>query len=154
MFRPIKPATHAVNARGRGLRVSLGELIQREPVTVTTLDSIARGMQAMADAKVGSVIVIAPDGRQPMGIVTLQDVLRRVALPRTDIGQAITTVMTPDPVTMKHGTTAHQASLLMAERKLHHLLVTADDGGLLGVVTRDDIYELLCLTCAALRNAK
>jgi CBS domain-containing protein len=152
MFRPLKPSSKALAAGRRGLQLTLGELIQRPPVTVTTLDSIARGMQAMADARVGSVVVVAPDSGRPVGIVTLQDVLCRVALPRADIGQAITVVMTPDPVTLKRDATARQASLLMAERHLRHLLITDDLGRLSGIISKNDIFDLLCATCSAVRR--
>ncbi len=154
MFRPIKPASDALIPGRRGLKIKVGDLIQRKPVTVTAMDSIARGMQAMSDEQVGSVIVLAPDKCHPLGIVTLQDILCRVALPRADIGQAISAIMTPNPVTVPKHSSAMQASLLMAERKLRHLLVINEQGCLEGVISKNDIYDLLCQTCSALTRAK
>ncbi len=154
MLRPIQPSQASFQPGRHGLKIKVGELIRRAPVAVTAVDTIARGMQAMADEHVGSVIVLTPDKRHPIGIVTLQDILCRVALPRVDIGQAISVVMTPDPVTVAKDTTALQASLLMAQRNLRHLLVTDEQACLVGVISKNDLYDLLCLTCSAVTKAK
>jgi CBS domain-containing protein len=53
-------------------------------------------------------------------------------------------LMTPDPVMIDPAETLRSAARLMTERHLHCLLVPADPGRCVGVITSKDIIQVLC----------
>ena len=62
---------------------------------------LEQALETMEDNRIGSIIVAGAD-RVPLGIFTLQDLLRRVALKSCDLEQPISQVMTTEPVTLNH----------------------------------------------------
>ena len=133
--QPAKGDLHAMYS-------PLGSLIRRQPVTVP-LDATVRQAIAVMDAKrIGSVIIADGEGRLPLGIFTLRDLLHRVALPGCTLDLPIAAVMTAGVITVKPQTTAYQAALIMGRRGLRHLLVVDDGGGLIGIVSQNDLFAL------------
>ena len=123
-------------AMGRSLR----SLISRPPVTCAPDTPIGEALRAMQQARIGSIIVTAPDGA-PAGILTRYDVLDRVALSRRGLDEPIATVMTAAPRTMPAEATAYDAALLIAQHGIRHVPVM-DGSALLGVVTERDLFAL------------
>lgn len=154
--RTPHPTVRIGSAEGTrlGTGISIGQLIKRAPVVVRPDVSIEAALNLMATRKVGSVVVIDEPRGAPVGILTLQDVLLRIALPRTDISRPVAGVMSSHVVCAPESVSAHQAALLMARNNLRHLPVVGADGGLLGMVSRNDLYDLLCNSCVAIRKAR
>lgn len=154
--RPPKPTIRISKSESAklGTGISVHEMLGREPITVPVTASIEQSLAVMAEKKIGSVIILSEAGRIPLGIVTLQDVLTRIALPRTDIAQPVSSVMSPNPICVEASLSVHKAALQMARNKLRHLLVTDAQGALIGIISRNDIYDLLCSSCIAIRSAK
>lgn len=120
----------------------LGSLIRRRPVTVPLDASVRHAIEIMDRMRIGSVIVADAEGKLPLGIFTLRDLLHRVTLPGCDLDQPIAAVMTGGVITAKPQTTAYQAALVMARRGLHHLLVVDEEGSLIGIVSQNDLFAL------------
>lgn len=129
----------------------VGEIVRLVTIAVSPNTSIAEALSLMAANRVGSIVVMTHD-RIPVGIMTLQDVLLRVALPQTNQGLPISTIMTVAPVCIPALATIHRAALHMAKANLRHLLVTHEDGTLAGVISKNDIYTLLCSACVTART--
>jgi CBS domain-containing protein len=55
---------------------------------------------------------------------------------------AVADVMTPDPITIEGSRTAHDAQLVMVERNIHHLPIVNEDGRMIGVIHRNDLYKV------------
>ncbi len=120
----------------------LSSIMRRTPVTVPPEASIGQALTAMEQNRIGSVIVADADSRLPVGIFTLQDLLRRVALKSCDLEQPISAVMTTDLITLRPQATAYQAALSMARRGLRHLLVVDQERRLVGIVSQNDLFAL------------
>jgi CBS domain-containing protein len=120
----------------------LGSLIRRQPVTVPLDATVRQAIRIMDEKRIGSIIVADGGGRLPLGIFTLRDLLHRVALPGCTLDLPIASVMTAGVITVKPQTTAYQAALIMGRRGLRHLLVVDDAGGLLGIVSQNDLFAL------------
>jgi len=120
----------------------LSAIMRRAPVTVPPEASIGQALKAMEQNRIGSVIVADAESRLPVGIFTLQDLLRRVALKSCDLEQPISAVMTTDLVTLRPQSTAYQAALSMARRGLRHLLVVDQERRLVGIVSQNDLFAL------------
>ncbi len=71
----------------------LSAIVRRAPVTVGPEASVREALETMERERVGSVIVTRPEDGAPLGIFTLHDLLRRVALAGNDLAQPVIEVM-------------------------------------------------------------
>lgn len=120
----------------------LSQLALREPVTVALDTPLREALAIMDRMRIGSVIVVEPQARIPLGIFTLRDLLHRVTLPQVSLDDPIASVMTGGVITVKPHTTAYEASLVMARLGLHHLLVADEGGRLVSIVSQNDLFAL------------
>jgi CBS domain-containing protein len=121
---------------------SLSTIIRRKPVTVPPTATVLETLEAMDQGRIGSMIVANPETGVALGIFTLRDLVRRVALKDCDLEQPIAQVMTRRLVTLKPHDSAHHAALTMARHGMHHVLVVDDEGRLAGVVSQSDLFSL------------
>ncbi len=120
----------------------LSRILRRKPITVAPTTSIRDTLVVMDQSRIGSMIVADQDSGVPVGIFTLNDLLRRVALKEYDLNQPVSSVMTARLITLQPHDTAHQAALTMARHGTHHVLVVDEGQRLLGVVSQTDLFTL------------
>ncbi|MDF1505380.1 CBS domain-containing protein [Roseisolibacter sp. H3M3-2] len=124
---------------------SVRELLVRKHgdlVTVTGGTTVLDASTLMVGRGIGGVLVVE-DGVL-VGIFTERDVLRRVvAVQRDPATTAVREVMTSPVLTVAPETPLEDCRVLMSERRIRHLPVTAD-GALVGVVSSGDVlaYEV------------
>jgi CBS domain-containing protein len=112
--------------------------IMTESVVTARPDTAVREVAAMMrDRNVGSVVIVDDSGR-PVGVVTDRDltvdVLAEAGDPDTPAGDYATAPV----VTGESGMELEEAAALMVSHRIRRLPVL-DDGGLVGIVTLDDI---------------
>lgn len=120
----------------------LSSIIRRETITVPPEMSVRDALHTMDRHRIGAIVVAHPQERVPIGIFTLQDLLRRIALQNGNLEQPIENVMTRQLVSLKPQSTAYQAALMMARSNVRHMLVIDDDGRLTGIVSQNDLFAL------------
>ncbi|MHB1214045.1 MAG: DUF294 nucleotidyltransferase-like domain-containing protein [Thiobacillus sp.] len=135
----IQAGYSRASAEQQSMSSSLSSIIRREPVTCAPDSSIRQALQMMEDHGVGAMVAV--EGDIPQGILTLHDVLSRVALAETDLGQPVIGVMSTQLTTLPPHAPAHQAALAMAKQGIRHVLVT-DSGRLTGVISEKDLFSL------------
>jgi len=118
----------------------LSAVARRSPVTCRPSDSIESVLRTMSAESLGSLIVTG-DGREPVGIFTLHDLLSRVALPRKNLESPISSVMSPVRVTLPSTATAYDAALEMVRQGVRHVIVV-DQGNVTGIVSEKDLFDL------------
>ena len=121
---------------------TLADIVGRPPVVVSDSASLRSALHLMDKERVGSVVVVEGADR-PIGIVTLQDVLHRVALPGADLDWPITEVMSRDIQSLPVDATVYDASLLMSRHRFRHLPIVDGQGRLVGVVSRNQLNDPL-----------
>jgi CBS domain-containing protein len=125
------------------LHSQLAAMIHRKPVTVTPDSTLRDAVQAMAEHRIGSIIVVEPESGRPIGIFTLRDLLHKVAAKSCDLEQMVMSVMSGSNLLMLNWrSTIYQAALIMARNGVHHVIVVDAAGKLVGIVSQEDIYEL------------
>jgi len=120
----------------------LSAIVRRDAATVPLDATVRQTLEAMEGRRVGSVVVADGSGRVPLGIFTLQDLVRRVTLPGGDLEDPVATVMTSGLITLGPQASAHQAALTMARNGVRQVVVVDVDGLLVGVVTQEDLFGL------------
>ena len=122
--------------------VALRHLVRSVPLTVGPSTSVRDTLLLLDRTHGDAVVVVDEQSRVPLGIITLHDVLRRVAIEAGDLQAPIAAVMTGGLITVPADSTAHQASVVMVRRGVHHLVLIEADGSYFNVVSQSDLYTL------------
>jgi len=133
-------ATVAVLDGGKSMPIE--DLARSDVVTAESNTSATDLAVLMDDEDVGSVVIT--DGKTPQGIVTDRDLTVSVLAEGTDPDEiSAGDVMSADPTTVKRDAGFYRATELMAQHGIRRLPVCDADDQLVGIITVDDLNELL-----------
>jgi CBS domain-containing protein len=116
--------------------VNVGRLMSAPPVTVTPDVSLAEATRRMAEAAVGSLLVVEDGALR--GIVTDRDLALRGLGEGLPLGSRVDAVMSPRVVTLDAGDELHAAYRAFRRTGVRRLPVL-DGGRPVGVLTLDDL---------------
>ncbi|WP_291479909.1 putative nucleotidyltransferase substrate binding domain-containing protein [Corynebacterium sp.] len=160
----------SVRSGSDALRTRVGDLVDRDPVSVHCEATVREAAQLMSengisclpvisdtadgaddtdDTDGGGVASLLPPvaGNELVGIITDRDLRNRVIAEGVDTDTPVSGVMTRDPFSTTADTTAFEAMLMMSEQGVHHLPVVGglDGGGdgVTGVISASDIMRAL-----------
>jgi CBS domain-containing protein len=129
------------------------EICNREVVIVQPNSTILEAARLMRQHHVGDVVVVGDRGgvRVPVGIVTDRDLVVEIMAPELD-QTAITVgdIMVPELAMVKENTGVFEAIQYMRAKGVRRLPVVDGSGGLVGILTLDDLLELLAEELLAL----
>ncbi len=115
----------------------------RHVYTIGKSATVADAVRQMNEKGIGALLVV--DGRQPIGIFTERDVLRRIV--DADKDPAVVRVshaMTRNLVTITPTHRVEEAMELMTSRRFRHLPVL-EDGEVVGMVSSGDLMRWITL---------
>ena len=118
------------------------EDLARSDVVTASSDASITDLAATMDSEDVGSIVITEEG-SPVGIVTDRDLAVRVLAGQTDRAETATDVMSDDLCTIRSGSGFYQAAELMCEHGVRRLPVCDAGDELVGIITADDLTELL-----------
>lgn len=124
----------------------IGEICNREVVIVQADQPVLEAARLMRQYHAGDVVVVEERGglRVPVGIVTDRDLVVEIMAPGLD--PAVITVgdiMAPELATVMENIGVFEAIQYMRTKGVRRLPVVDDKGGLIGILTLDDLLELL-----------
>ncbi len=117
------------------------DLIKRKVVVIEPDDPVKLAARRMEDKMVGSLVVI--DGDRPVGIITDRDIALRVVGREKSPDTPVREVMTKDPITIREDATFFELTKTFREATVRRLIVVDKDGKLVGLISIDDVMELL-----------
>jgi len=126
--------------------MGLAEICNRSVVMASPKTSVEEVSRLMREHHVGSLVVVEETarGRRPVGIVTDRDVVIEVVA--AGVAPATVTVgeiMGPELVTARESDEPWETIRLMRRRGVRRIPVVGDDGLLVGIVTVDDLLEII-----------
>lgn len=126
--------------------MAVSEICKRETITMRRDNTVLEAAKLMRQHHVGDVLVIEERNgiRIPLGIITDRDLVVEIMAPELD--QLVITVgdiMAPDLATVKESTGVFEAIQYMRGKGVRRLPVVNENGGLVGILTLDDLLELL-----------
>ena len=136
----------------RGFATPLGELLRQAAVVVPESEPLDRALKTMEAHRIGSLPVVDRSAH-PLGIFTRQDVIGRVVLPQRPLATPIASVMSAPAIALPESATAGDAALTMARHGIRHVVVTAADGHVSGVVSERDLFALQRLSVRELASS-
>lgn len=128
----------AVPAGGNLLRLEVGDLLSRDPVTAPADLALQDAAVLMTRERVSSLLVVE-DGRLA-GIVTDRDLRTRCVARGLPVTAPLREVMTERPHTVDRRASAFEALMTMSRLAIHHLPV-ADADGVHGLVSTHDLLR-------------
>jgi len=119
------------------------ETLARSDVVTAQKDTPVQELaSSMDDSHVGSVVITEDD--EPVGIVTDRDLATRVIGDGVDPEETTAgDVMSENPTTIDQTAGFYHVTELMSEHGVRRLPVCNDDDELVGIITSDDLNELL-----------
>ncbi|MBL8393572.1 MAG: CBS domain-containing protein [Candidatus Accumulibacter sp.] len=139
---PASSTESAVSIAPFSPYIALRHLVRGEPLTVGPAATIRETLLLLDRVRADAVVVVDENSRVPLGIITLHDVVRRIAIEACDLQAPVAAVMTSGLITVPADGTAHQASVVMVRRGVRHLVLTEVDGSYFHLVSQTDLHAL------------
>ncbi len=133
--------------------MAIGEFCNREVVFATREMSLPEAAQLMREYHVGDLVVVDEvDGKRvPVGIVTDRDMVIEVIAKSLDLdGFSVGDIMGSQLVSVQEKEGVFETIRLMRAKGIRRIPVVNQEGGLVGIVSADDILDLLAEEMAEL----
>ncbi len=133
--------------------MAIGEFCNREVVFATREMSLPEAAQLMREHHVGDLVVVDEvDGKRvPVGIVTDRDMVIEVIAQSLDFNKfSVGDIMSPQLVSVPEKEGVFETIRLMRAKGVRRIPVVNQDGGLAGIVSADDMLDLLAEEMAEL----
>lgn len=128
--------------------MNIGDLCQRDVVTVRAGDEVVAAARLMRDQHIGFLVVVEPrvtsQAVVPIGVLTDRDIV--VAVIARDVearSLRVEDLMTRGPLLLGESETLENALREMRRRGVRRAPVVGDSGQLVGVVSLDDLLAVL-----------
>lgn len=126
--------------------MSIGEFCNREVVFATREMSLPEAAQLMREYHVGDLVVVDEiDGKRvPVGIVTDRDIVIEVIAKSLDLNEfSVGDIMGPQLLSVQEKEGVLETIRLMRSNGIRRIPVVNQQGGLEGIVSADDMLDLL-----------
>jgi len=124
----------------------IGDICVREVVTATRETTIQQAAQLMRENHVGDLLVVEQQAglRTPIGIVTDRDIVVALVAPGLDPAVlSVGAIMGPDLETVREDEGIFETLNEMRDAGVRRIPVVSDQNALIGIVSTDDILQLL-----------
>ncbi|MFW6199550.1 MAG: CBS domain-containing protein [Gemmatimonadota bacterium] len=121
--------------------MSIGRICSRVVATASPNETGRAIAERMAEHNVGTVVVVQE--QKPVGIVTDRDLAIRVLGAGLNPDTAVDDIMTESVRTLDESTPIEEALTSMKSSGVRRIVVTGEDGALAGIISLDDVLELL-----------
>lgn len=131
----------------------IGEFCNREVVFATREMNLPEAAQLMREYHVGDLVVVDDvDGKRvPVGIVTDRDIVIEVIAKSLDLDEfSVGDIMSPQLISVQETEGVFETIRLMRAKGIRRIPVINQQGGLAGIVSADDILDLLAEEMAEL----
>ena len=145
------PSMRPGSRSSAALRHRSAQLLRQAAIVVSATTPLEQALETMEEQRIGSLPVVDAAGKA-LGIFTRQDVIGRIVLPQRALASPIAEVMSVPPITLPDTLTAGDAALAMAQHGIRHVIVTASDDRVVGVVSERDLFALQRLSVRELAS--
>jgi len=109
-------------------------------ITVRPSATVLEVVGLLKEYNLGAVVV-SPDGREVVGIVTERDIVRRLLEGPDFLSGPVSAIMTSDVLTCTAQDSVRSLMTTMTEQRIRHLPVVDDNGRLTGIVSIGDAVK-------------
>ena len=126
--------------------MSIGELCNRNVVIAHRDESVLEAAKLMRNHHVGDVVIVTNDGDRkiPVGIMTDRDIVIELVAEQVDPATiSLGDAMVGELLTVKEGDELLTAIETMRSKGVRRAPVVGNDGALIGILTLDDVLDVL-----------
>jgi len=126
--------------------MAIGEVCNREVIIVERNTSITEAARLMRQFHVGDLVVVekVADKARPVGIVTDRDIVLEVIAAEVAVNSlTVGDIMTADVATVRESEGVFETLRYMRDQGVRRLPVVDSAAWLIGIITLDDLLELL-----------
>ncbi len=126
--------------------MSVGKVCNRNVVIIDRQSSVQDAVRLMREYHVGDVVVVdEQDGKRvPVGILTDRDIVIELDAPQLKLDEfTVNDVMSWELMTVSEDDELLQAIEMMQTKKVRRAPVVNSEGVLVGILTADDLVELI-----------
>jgi predicted transcriptional regulator len=126
--------------------MTLKTICNREVLIAQKYDTLVEAAKLMREYQVGSIVVVEEQNgvRYPVGLVTDRDLVIEVIAKEVDINSVtLGDVMYRDIILGKENDDVNETIKIMRQKGIRRLPVVDDNGALVGIVTLDDLIDLI-----------
>ncbi|MDP2822240.1 MAG: EAL domain-containing protein [Sulfuritalea sp.] len=116
-------------------------MMTRRILAVAPETTLSEVMGVMSRERVGAVVVM--ESAQPFGVITEHDIVRALSQGGTVQGQTCRELASAPALSVSAAADYREAYHLLSGRNIRHLLVTDQDGSVIGMLTEGDIMRHL-----------
>jgi CBS domain-containing protein len=124
----------------------VSEICTREVIVMQRDETVMEAAKLMRQHHVGAVLVVEDRNgvRVPVGIVTDRDLVVEIMAPELDhMVITVGDIMVQELFTVKDSTGISDAIQYMRSKTVRRLPIVDEHGGLVGILTLDDVLELV-----------
>lgn len=135
--------------------MDLDSICSRDVIGINANASLREAAALMCDEHVGALVVVTGDDPpQVVGLVTDRDLaLEVIGRGETRADVRIGNLAKQPPLAVRDNATLREAVMSMEQGGVRRLLVVDEEGGVVGLVSADDLLEALAEEFAALAHA-
>ncbi len=131
-----------MNVKRKSQAELLGEVINKNVVTIAPTAAISEAAYLMMNEDVGALVVVDRDTR-PVGIITDRDLVVSAMAERVNAEEVtVEEVMTKDPITVDEDSDLFEMLSILSDNSIRRLPVTRG-GRLKGIVSVDDLIVVV-----------
>lgn len=126
--------------------MSVGEICVRDVVVMDKQGSVQEAARLMRDFHVGNIVITEdhPGRRVPVGILTDRDIVIEVLAENVDPASLVVAdIMSYDPLTAREDDEMLDTIRVMRAHGVRRIPVVNRDGGLEGIISVDDLLDLV-----------
>ena len=126
--------------------MAVGEICNREVVITEKSVSVVDAAKLMRSHHVGDLVVVEEKGgrKHPVGIVTDRDIVVEVVAAGVNADALkVGDIMGPEVATVRESEGLFEALRYMRDKGVRRMPVVDREGGLVGILTLDDLLSLL-----------
>lgn len=131
----------------------ISEICTREVIIAEPKETVLQAAKLMRERNVGTVVVVEErdNRRVPVGVVTDRDLVVEIIASEVDpTFITVGDIMAPELTSVKESCGVYEAIQYMRGKGVRRLPVVDEGGGLIGIVTLDDLLTLLAEELSAL----
>ena len=120
-------------------KISVKDAMTMHPITIDVDNGLCDCAKLMAKHRIGGVLIV--DNKKLVGILTEQDIVRKLVAQGKDLDIPLKKVMETDIVTITSDMDIYDAMVLMKDKDVRHLPIV-EKGKLKGLITLKDILRI------------